>query len=585
MYRRTLEFLKARSLPVPIWLSQPFDSAPKAIEFFLGAKARVSDAEFAAQRKIMKRTAILTLLFLFAFCSSAQAQDRQKRREFLQDLLKGLIESEIGNGNQPRVQPGQPNPGRPANPNFGRPPIAVEVSQDMLRARQSLSQWNTAAANLVGELRHHEQEAPQLRPILADAMRFQASVGGLSRRAQLTPTLQPLTGDFAELDRNWRLISNKIKSTRGIPADCAGFVTTINDLDAQLSGLFNIEPTVDRMELSRLATTMTNDFDHLLRGVFYSVRDQRGGNDLIRDGQQLQAKIGQAASLVNRGSYQSMVNAFGSCVTDWRKFSSQVMKLRDERLRYSIQRIEDTGRQIKQQLFLPIELDRGYLVSTTEALAAECNQIFRSITLADMLNHKNPQKVMRQCRSFSDACIDLGQKLDSDESEKQLEWSYRSFSKKWEALNQQLHELQMPAVSRQLENMSATVASIGSSLNAETTLSHDELVHLFSELDAVYRQAAFDAHQFISEKRYGSPFSDQMCGGFDQLQRTAYDLHRQSINPAFRVQPNALTPMFEQWTTLRPLLANCKGADKRRFADLRQQIEPMMVKLQILYGG
>jgi hypothetical protein len=532
----------------------------------------------------MKRIAIFTLLAAVAFSANADGQDRQKRREFIQDLLKGLIESEIGRGNQPNVLPGQP-PRRPNNPNVGRPVATVEVSKDMLRARQSLAQWNTAAAELVSELRHHEQESPQLRPILADAMRFQASVGGLARRSQISPTLAPLTSDFAALDRDWRLISNRIKSTRGIPADCAGFVNTINDLDSQLSGLFKIEPTVDRMELGRLATTMTNDFDHLLRGVYYSVRGQRGSDQLIREGQQLQAKIGQAASLVNRGSYESMVNAFRSTVGDWRGFSQKVMALRDERLRYSIQHIEDTGRQIQEQLFLPVELDRGYLVSTTQSLAAEADQVFRSISLADMLNHNSPQAVMRKCRAFTKACGDLGEKLSSGRNEKQLEWSFRSVSKSWETLHDELHELKLPAVDRQIENMTLSVNSVGNALNANVALNHDELVHLFSELDAVCRQAAFDAHQYINEQRYSVAFHDQMCGGFDELQRTAYDLHRQSINPAFKVKPNSLAPMFNQWNQLRPLMAQCKGADKRRFADLRQQIEPMMVKLQILYGG
>lgn len=540
----------------------------------------------------MRQSFILAIALLTLFGSVANAQNPQ-RRELLQGLLKGLIESQLDQGRgSPRQQPYPPQ-GRPGQrgpiPQPGRnipggTVVTVEVSKTMLNARQSLGRWNTASASLVEELRRHEHKSPQLRPLLADTMRFQASIGGLCRRAELAPTIGPLKNDFAALDRDWRLISNRIQTTRGIPTNCQGFVTTINDLDRQLCDVFQLEPQVNRRELNRLATTMSNDFDHLLRGLHYS-RGSKGNQKLIRDGQQLQAKIGQAASLVSRGSYTDLVNAYTTCLKDWRKFSHRVLKLRDERLKFSIQHIEDNGRLIQEQLFIPVELDRGYLASVTAGLAIDSEQLFQNISMADLLKQKNPLQTINQGREFSVACVKLNQDIEANVPEDQLAWSYLAFSKNWDAVHQSLHGIKSPVIDRRLEGITLTVNSLGEVLGGHAVLSHDELVHLFSDLDALCRQVAFDAHQYIDEPRYTAAFHNQTCGGFDELQRQAYAIHRDCVNPTYKVDPKTLQPMFQQWDKLRPLFKQCKGADKNRFNKYRQDIEPMMVKLQILYGA
>ena len=537
----------------------------------------------------MRQSFILAIALLTLFGSIAQAQNPQ-RRELLQGLLKGLIESQLEQRNNPPPQayppqnrPGQRAQGRPPGRNVpGGTAVTIEVSKEMLGARRQLNQWNTASAKLVDELRRHEQTSPQLRPILADSMRFQASVGGLCRRAELAPTIGPIKKDFATLDRDWRLISNRLKTTRGVPNSCQRFVTTINDLDGQLCDVFQLEPQVNRRELNRLATTMNNDFDHLLRGLFFS----RGNKNqkLIRDGQKLQAKIGQAASLVSRGSYTDMVNAYSSCLKDWRSFSRRVLKLRDERLKFSIQHIEDNGRLIQEQLFIPVELDRSYLASVTADLAIDSEQLFQNISMADLLRQKNPLQTINEGREFSAACVKLNQDIERNVAEDQLAWSYLAFTKSWDSVHQSLHGIKNPTVDRRLEGITLTVNSLGEVLGGNAALSHDELVHLFSDLDAMCRQVAFDAHQYIDEPRYTSSFHTQMCGGFDELQRQAYAIHRECVNPTYKVDPATLQPMFQQWDTVRPLFKQCKGADKKRFNKYRQDIEPLMVKLQILYG-
>ena len=106
----------------------------------------------------MKRY-LFAIALLVLFGSTVQAQNQQ-RRDLIQGLLKGLIESQLEPSRQhPPNQSyrGQPIPGQRGP--IGQPgrTVKIEVSPAMLTARRKLDRWNTAAGSLVGELRRHEQ--------------------------------------------------------------------------------------------------------------------------------------------------------------------------------------------------------------------------------------------------------------------------------------------------------------------------------------------------------------------------------------------------------------------------------------------
>lgn len=535
---------------------------------------------------------IVLLTLTIGICSSsfAQAQDREKRREFIGDLLKGLLESQLDNNNNPRgeVYPGQYPPGqRPVRPRpttrpGGRP---VEVAPEMLKIREGLDSWSTSAAELVAELRHHESESPQLRSMLADALRFQANVTAVSRRAQRSPNYQSMTDDFVALDRDWRVLSTRLKQTRGLPRECMGLIQTISDLDSQLCGLFQVQPQLDRAELARLAITLANDYDHLLRGVYFSARGKRGSEQLLQQGRALQTMISQASSLINRGDYETIVDAYKKCTNQWRSFSQQVLRLNDERLRYSVQHIEDTGRKIQQLLWLPIELDRSYLASLSDAINADATQVFNSLTLAQLMATKQPGNLLAMSREFQAACTSFSRQLNADTPEDQLEWSYRLFASKWNRFHDEFHKFEIPAVDHRLEDIEFSMNALAEVFGNDIAIGHDELVHIYSELDALCKQASLDIHRRITNRRYEEGFHDQLCGLGDSLSRSVNNLHRASLKRNYRPTAAQLQPVFQDWASMRPLLAQCQPNDRNYFNNFRKQIEPIMVKLQVMYSN
>ena len=536
---------------------------------------------------------VLALVGILISPQWGYAQNREQRREFVQDLLKNLLESQLNRNNNPRdnvypqpyppYQPGGQFPPQ-TRPRPGRP-VQVEVSPEMLKIRNQLNQWNVATGKLVEELRIHENKSPQLRSLFADTLKFQANVNAVNRRATLLPVRQPMINDFVALDRDWRNLSTRLKQARGLPPKCKRMIKSIADLDTKLCGLFGVQPQIDRIELARLATTLANDYDHLLRGVYFSARGKRGADALLQQGQRLQTMIGQASSLIQHGNYDTIVDAYRKCTKEWKQFSRRVLRLQDERLRYSIQHIENTGRLIQEQLWIPVELDREYLASLAESIENDTQQMFRSITLAEIMASEQPGNVLAMAREFRSSCQTLGQQLNGNIPEDQLDWSYRLMRSRWDKMQSTYSKFGLPAVDHRLEDIRFSVNSLGEIFGTEFVLSHEEIVHLYSQLDALCKQASFDIHRRVTPPKYSPEFQQQICGLGDRLSKRAFSLHRASTLPNYRPSQNDLRPLFNDWNTLRPMLAKCQQSDMLHFANFRRNLEPLMVKLQVLYSN
>ncbi|MFK7770340.1 MAG: hypothetical protein AB8B55_24225, partial [Mariniblastus sp.] len=179
-----------------------------------------------------------------------------------------------------------------------------------MAARQHLARWSKASGQLVEELRHHEYEAPQLRPLMADAIKLQASVELLNRKAQIYPTIDPLMAEFSMIDQNWRVLSHRLKKANGLPRECVSYIDSIVDLDTKMCGLLELQPQIDRRELRRLTAELKADYDHLMHNVYFLARGKKGGAQLIQNGRNLQAMMEQAGALIGRGDYDTIVSAY-----------------------------------------------------------------------------------------------------------------------------------------------------------------------------------------------------------------------------------------------------------------------------------
>ena len=535
--------------------------------------------------KTFVTTLLVTLTLSFA-TTAVQAQDRAARRELVEDLLRGLIEAQMNKNRQPQhdhdhngnaVRPGQRPPSQPR--------VVVETSPQMVKVRGHLKNWNSTCHDLIDEIRHHEHESPKLRPLLADALKVQANIELLNRKAQLYPTVEPLVADFQIVDADWRMLSYRLKNSGALSSECSTFINSINNLDKQMCGLMNVQPQVNRRELMRLAGKLSSDYDHLLHDVYYVARHAKGGRELMIRGKNLQSMMHQSVSLLSRGDYETIVEAYTQCIGEWKAFSGQLHKFRDERLRRSIADIETTGRLISEQLWLPVQVDRNYLANIVSTVARDAGSVFDSVTLTQLLGHRTPGGALGAAREFNIACENFNNSIKSNKSLEQLAFDFRDFEGRWQAVHRLYHDFGVESVDDRLEEIEFAMVTLKETFGEAPAMDYAQLVQLTADLDAYCRQTAHDVHKRIVQPRYNNEFHAEICESADRLASSVNVLHRNVLqNPRVQLTRADFNDMFRSYNAFKPMLKKCKSQDKLVLARLLSQIEPLMVKLQVVYN-
>ena len=536
----------------------------------------------------------LSLAFLIGFSSFADAQDkRARRRALVEDLLRGLIDSQVPDQPDPRyAQPRQPQPRPGVSGKVPQPkprptvkPVVVAVTPTMLTARKSLAKWNTTCGQLIGEIRQQEIESPQLRPLLGDALKVQANIDRLCRKSEIHPNLGPLKKDFQVLDSDWRMLSYRLKASGAMSTKCSGLANSISALDQELCGLFRIEPQINRVEITRLATKMSSDYDHLLHDLYYVCRSQPNGRKVLAKGQELQTLIDQVCATVGNGSYESIVGGYKQVMKKWKGFHREIHPFEDERIRRSVSELEIDGNLLREQLWLPAELDREYLALLSSTVAADANHVFNSISLTKLMQCKSPGNALSSAREFQNACAKFGHSISSGASVEDLKWDFRLFQVQWAEMNQMFREFEVPKVNNRLEDIQYSMATLRKSFGKAPVMDYNQMRQLCANLGALFQRTSQDIRQCVVEPNYQVGFQQQICSAADQCSLSAAQLNQRiARNPNVVLKQQDLNNMFVQWKTLKPLINQCRDVDKRRLLQMRSQIEPLMVKLQVVYA-
>lgn len=538
---------------------------------------------------------LVVVISSLAFCNLSEAQvndsQRAQRRALVEDLLRGLLDSQTqpkgaSPGGQPQYVPGGQSRPRPPRYIPGPGGIVIAVSPEMKDARKQIRSWQVSCEKLVDELRFHEHESPQLRPLLADAMKIQAAVNALNNKAQLYPTLNPLVNDFGAIDRDWRVLSHRLQQVDGLTPKCRTLVTSIAEMDTQLCSLFGIQPQIDRQELVRLTTELNSHFKHLLQDVYYQMRGKPKGKMIMQQGQELYSRINQSSSLIPRGSYDSIVKAYRDCNTQWRYFSRQLRAVTDQRIRRDIQEIELLGRQIHEQLWLPVEMDRDYVTHLMTSIQQDAALLFDTVSLNQLMTCQQPNAVIRSVKEFQNSCASFTESIASGKSPDKLAWDFKRFEKQWNGVQKPFREFQDNEVNYQLDEINYTMTTLQETFGRGIEIDHQSLVQIAANLDQLCQELSIDIHRRIHRRRYDKRFHDSICDQADTLHDAVHDFHRGIISHrSGGIDRKQLSGVFHHWKALKQMMNKCQPKDQAELLKIRRQIEPLMVKLQLVFAG
>lgn len=515
---------------------------------------------------------------LFSSSLSAQITDdmRQQRRELIGGLLKTLIESQLDDlDRNPQVFPERP----PV-----RPGVPVAGTRELQLLRQSLNQFSLQCDDLVRRLQQAQFDCPQARALLADAMQVKAQTDALIRLANRVADHRDIEREYQRLDQNWRILAHRVRQAPGLDAGCLGCIDQIQRFGDEMCNCLGLQPTINRAELVRLTSALNLSFQHLLQDLYYDNRNDPKVARLIEQGQELFTKFNQASAAIERESYETIVAIYQDSVKDWRRFARKIRPYQNERIRRDIQEIESIGRSIHEQLWLPVQLDTDYLLDVTRSIQADTDRLFQSITLDDLLLCENPGIVMNSAREFRRRCHTFSNSLEGG-----LEswiWDYQLFNVQWQTLMEQCRPIQQPRVVRRLDEIDDAMMSLTQMMGQGPVITRQELIQLTAQLDQLSTEISLvAARNIMQDRNYDRVFRTDFDNRSRQLHDSIHACHQvlvmgrrqQDIN-------NNLRTIFDQWTGLKQLINRCSDEDRAAFTRLRREMEPLMVKLQVIFS-
>ncbi len=514
---------------------------------------------------------LFILLIMFSTSATAFAQDRG---DLLEGFLKSLVESQL-NRNDNRGRPPRP-------PGVVQPPAPTE---QLLQTRQLLALLSSDSARLVQSLQIEERTTPQVRPLLADALSLNASADVLNQNGQRSFAVEELVSDFQVFDRDWRVLSHRLKQVPNLGRVCLRAMDSLAGTHKQISDLLGIQPQLNRNELVRLSASLISAYRHLLEDLQYDNSRVLDKNQLLTEGQALYLKVNQAMSLIERDNYGNIVNAYKDCQQDWQIYSAKLRQFNSARIQRGILEVEEVGRSIAEQLWLPVQMDRGYVVQLAKSVEDDAHHLLERVTLIQLVDHPNPIALVNSAKEFDSITHAFARAAENSQNLNDLAWDFRIYEVQWKEFSNHVRLLKSPDLDLRVTDLDRNLKLLQNALQLQPAFDRRSMRELAASLDELCTQMGSVADRTIGRSNNYQPvFRTQFTSTMDVLHHAAHELHDLMIgNGSDQQVANKSQELIKHWITTKQLLQQCRQQDQQLMLQSAAQIEPLMVKLQVVF--
>ncbi|MCG6157174.1 hypothetical protein [Rubinisphaera margarita] len=516
-----------------------------------------------------------TVLALSAVCLCANvafAQNTPQRQELFENLLRSLIESRMEDSQQSQQFYGPPT-NRPGN-----------QSQAF---RTQINQFTQEASRLFDVLTTDVYQNLGLKTHLNPTLEVQAQAMVLSQLSDRGTEWTMLRNEFQTLDRDWRLLSYRLKATSGLSNAARTSVTRLDELDKQLCTLFEVSPQIDQREFLRLTDSLQTDLRNLFDDISIELGRTQQARELLVQGRLIEQQVRFMASAIDvQQSRETALSEFKKFHDLWGPFASQLWPLRNRYIERSLQRIEQTDRELHELLWLEVQVDNRQLTRLTESLTNDFDRLFKATTLSQLMTLKDRDVIIRVAPDLNAANNRLSQSIKENRPMQQLQSEYRTMEQKWRQLETAYRTCTESDILRLVKSTDLTIASMQDALQLKTSFDRTRAMQLLASLEnfGEHLQERFSA-DVLTNTRYNRKFSIQglhTCQQFTAFARNIhYDLSEGANPDELRARCDTLV---RGWNYLNDeYIHKLEGSERERLNRLGSQITPLIVQLQTMF--
>ena len=523
---------------------------------------------------------VLSMLCLMVPDVHAQQQPN-RRRQFVQGLLKAFIDSQLP---QDQAAPNQPRPNRqPASPG-----LAPNATPEMRQASQLLAKASDEMSQLVGALQGDLYRAQGVRQLLSLAMNVNADAAVLSRRLARANDPESLREPLRKLDQDWHTLEYRLSQTPNLSRNTLGHIERIRQLETQLASLFNVATQVDIVAVSQEAVQMNSSLRTLLEDIRYEVTDGNQANRLLQQGRDTWEQLQRFTQLsrATTVTYEGLNREFAALEKEWARYESRLRRVNNRFVQRQSQRINDSMRHLQALLYLDIgQVDREDVRHTTTLLQRDTDQFLRRVNLKMLAELPTARRfAIESASDFSTSCDDLLEVIDAGDDVDVIRDIYFIMHDEWARLSSSLQGISSQQARQSMRDIDRSLAELQSQLGIQFDLDRRQAIELADALHANARHVQEDIRDIFGRpNRYSREFQTQTLQAAAQFQAAARDL-RQSLSNGDKLRQltTACENMSNAWTQIDQSIPRFNIAEQTHLQNIRRELTPQVIQMQTL---
>ena len=500
---------------------------------------------------------------------AAQSPTRDARKQFVEGLLKSLIESQLDRGPQP--------PGRRSN--------QPDPDEKLITARKHFDSFASHSTQLVTHWNANVARAPQTRHMLGDLIKLNASVTNIQTRAANANRFDDLQPDFVALDRDWRLIAHRTKQLSGLNAECSRCISQLNQLDTTLCSLFGVTPQIDFHALVTATQAVNSSLSHLIEDIEIELPRSRQGRSLIAEVSQVQQRSLLLSDLVSqRRTYDEIVRSFQGFYSHWLNLAGKIRQVDSRHLQRTVRHVEESSHAIHELLWLQEEVDYGRLTYLSNALRRDVDGLFDAVSLNVLLDLPAGARVLPVASEFYGLCENFTNSVDAHAPLGQLKSDYRYLVDCWPELSACFTPCRTPAVTQSLQRIEISFATLRDAVGLAAAIDWHHANEVAAALTVSVESAYTAVQTYVYPNlRYDQQFRFESARAATALRSASRRLHESIIQRQSDVIAERAGAVADAWSQLNDrCFRRLASADQIRLRELCSRTTEQVVALQAM---
>jgi hypothetical protein len=319
---------------------------------------------------------------------------------------------------------------------------------------------------------------------------------------------------------------------------------------------------------------MSTNLTHLAQNIRYEVREEPASSNMIRQCQALHFIVQQSPAVIRRRDYDGVIGLYKDALGKWRSLSREISQCPSQRLRHDVQDIESIGRQLQEQLYIPYQLDREFLAQLSSNVGVSTDSVFCQISLQDLLAMQNPAGILASAKQFQKQCEQFSGSIRNNIPADQLATEFAVFESNWSGMFNQCSGLTKPALKLELDEINYSMQTLHQAFGSQPLLDHDSMLRVAADLE-------FLSHEM---ENLASSAPGRISRPIKTFHKRCLEFNERTLaERLYEPKPSQLNRMFNTWGQLKESLAGYSGSNAASLKAYRRQIEPLMVKMQVVY--